>query len=460
MAYMQFGMTPKMTERIHTKFRIIATDIPVPESIELLTDLRKYEPVSMGGQPPVVWENAEEFTVKDPYGNKWIDFSSGVLVANCGHLPVEMKEALIDQINSGLIFSYCFPNKPRAALVKKLVEIAPVGLDKVFLVTTGAEATENAIKLAKTWGRHSAGPEKNVIVTFNNAFHGRTMGSQLAGGIPALKDWIGELDKTFVNVPFPDGYRFEDTGFDVFLNTLKEKGITRKRVCAVMIESYQGGIAGFYPVEYIQKLRQWCDDAGALFIDDEVQAGFGRTGKLFTIEHYGVNPDIICCGKGLSGGLPIAAVIGKSKFMDLYGPGEMTSTHSGHPLSCRAALTSIGIIEKKNLVANSAKMGEILHARLSDFQKQHSDIIGRVNGKGLLAALLIVEKGTKNPDHLLAFTIVEKCVQKGVMLYAPLGPGGGTIKINPPLVITEEALLEGLDAFTEAFKEARAELNK
>jgi 4-aminobutyrate aminotransferase-like enzyme len=460
MAYMQFEMIPKKTTRLETNYRKITTDIPVPESIEMLTDLRKYEPVSMGGQPPVIWDNAEEFTVKDPYGNKWIDFSSGVLVANCGHLPQEMKDALTDQINSGLMFSYCFPNKPRAALVKKLVEIAPEGLDKVFLVTTGAEATENAIKLAKTWGSHIAGPQKNIFVTFTSAFHGRTMGSQLAGGIPALKEWIGDLDPSFVNVPFPDGYRFEDTSFEVFTKTLKEKGVKKENVCAVMIESYQGGIAGFYPPEYVQKLRQWCDEADALLIDDEVQAGFGRTGKLFTIEHYGVKPDIICCGKGLSGGLPIAAVIGKSKFMDLYGPGEMTSTHSGHPLSCRSAITSIGILEKKNLVANSAKMGEILHSRLQELKKANSDVIGTVNGKGLLAAMLFVEKGTKNPDHLLAFTIVEKCVQKGVMLYAPLGPGGGTIKINPPLVITEEALLEGLEVFADALKEARAELNK
>jgi 4-aminobutyrate aminotransferase/(S)-3-amino-2-methylpropionate transaminase len=460
MAYMNYELAPKKTERISTKYRRITTDIPVPESLPLLKDLRKYEPISMSGQPLVVWDNAEGFTVKDPYGNRWIDFSSGVLVANCGHLPPDMRRALVDQINSGMIHSYCFPNEPRAKLVKKLAEIAPKGMDKVFLLTTGAEATENAIKLARTWGMKTAGPKKNVIVTFTGAFHGRTLGSQLAGGIPALKEWIGELDPTFIQVPFPDGYRFTDTSFEVFEKTLVDKGISKDRVCGVMVESYQGGIAGFYPVEYIKKLRKWCDSAGALLIDDEVQAGFGRSGRLFSIEHYGVVPDIICCGKGMSGGLPISAVIGSSKFMDIYGPGEMTSTHSGNPLTCRAALASIEMIEKKKLVKNAEAMGKILHRELGRIGAEHADVIGRVQGKGLLAAMLFVKNGTKEPDHPLAFAVVEKCIQKGVMLYAPLGPGGGTVKINPPLVITEEPLLEGIEVVAEAIAGARKELKK
>ena len=458
MAYMNYELVPKKTERISTTYRRIKTDIPVPESIPILKELRKYEPISMSGQPLVIWDNAEGFAVQDRWGNRWIDFSSGVLVANCGHLPPDMKRALVDQINSGMIHSYCFPNEPRSRLVKKMVEIAPKGMDKVFLLTTGAEATENAIKLARTWGMKTSGPKKNVIVTFTGSFHGRTLGAQLAGGIPALKEWIGELDPTFVQVPFPDGYRFTDTSFDIFEKTLKEKGITGDRVCGVMMESYQGGIAGFYPEQYVKKLRKWCDSAGALLIDDEVQAGFGRSGKLFSIEHYGVVPDIICCGKGMSGGLPISAVIGNSKVMDVYGPGEMTSTHSGNPLTCRAALASIEMIEKKKLVKNAERMGQILHRELGKIQKEHADIIGRVQGRGLLAAMLLVKRGTKDPDHPLAFAVVEKCIQRGVMLYAPLGPGGGTVKINPPLIISEEPLMEGLSVVGEAVRLARKEL--
>ncbi|MBN1572174.1 MAG: aspartate aminotransferase family protein [Deltaproteobacteria bacterium] len=454
MAYKNFKLLPKKTEKIETKYRRIATEIPVPESIPLLKDLRKYEPLSMSGQPLVVWDNASGFIVSDPYGNRWIDFSSGVLVTNSGHLPPELKRGLISQIESGMIHSYCFPNEPRARLVKKLVEIAPEGMEKVFLLTTGAEATENAVKLAKTWGRKIGGDEKNVIVTFEGAFHGRTMGSQLAGGIPSLKEWIGTLDPTFVQVPFPDGYFNPETDFSAFTDTLKKKGVEGSKVAGVMVESYQGGIAGFYPEAYMKSLREWCTQNGALLIDDEVQAGFGRSGRLFSIEHYGVVPDIICLGKGMGGGLPISAVMGNSKFMDIYGPGEMTSTHSGNPLTCTSSLVSIDLIEKKGLVENSRRMGDILHGELKKIKDKHPDFIGAVNGKGLLAAVLFSEKGVKTPNHDLAFSVVEKCIQKGLMLYAPLGPGGGTVKMNPPLIIEEEALMEGISAFSEAVEES------
>jgi len=225
-----------------------------------------------------------------------------------------------------------------------------------------------------------------------------------------------------------------------------------------MLEAYHSGIAGFYPEQYMKKLKAWCDDAGALLIDDEVQAGFGRSGRFFSIEHYKIAPDIICCGKGMSGGLPIAAVIGSSRFMDYYGPGEMTSTHSGNPLTCCSALTSIDIMEKEGLVENSRLMGEVLHEKLGELQKDNPDVIGKVSGKGLVAALLMVKPNTKEPFHELAFRIVEHSVQKGLMLYAPLGPGGGTVKMNPPLMITEEALLEGVSVLTEATAQARIDV--
>ncbi|GAI56087.1 unnamed protein product, partial [marine sediment metagenome] len=147
-----------------------------------------------------------------------------------------------------------------------------------------------------------------------------TLGAQMAGGFASLKEWIVNLDKDFYQVPFPDGYINEDTSFESFKSALKAKGVTPDMIAAVITEAYQGGIAGFADVEYMQELRQWCTKNKVLLIDDEVQAGFGRTGKMFAIEHYGIEPDIICCGKGISGGLPLSAVLGKSEFMDLYGP--------------------------------------------------------------------------------------------------------------------------------------------
>ena len=453
MAHLAFDFVPREVKKVKTKYRQIRTAIPNPQSVPVLEQLQKYEPRSMGGQPPIVWHKAEGFSVWDEYGNRWIDFSSGVLVTNCGHLREEVKQELVAQLEQGLIHNYCFPNVPRANLTQKLASLVPEGLDKCFLLTTGAEAVENALKLARTYGRKIGGVRKIGIVSFDNAFHGRTLGAQMAGGIASLKEWIVNLDKDFHQVPFPDGYINEDTSFESFESALKAKGVTPDMVAAVITEAYQGGIAGFADVEYMQKLRKWCTENKVLLIDDEIQAGFGRTGRMFAIEHYGIEPDIICCGKGISGGLPLAAVLGRSEFMDLYGPGEMTSTHSGNPLICRAALKSIELILNEDLPGRSAKLGEIFHRELNKIKDAHRDIIGAVMGKGLLAGILFRKAQTKEPDGEFAMKVVEKCIQKGLMVYAPLGPGGGTIKVNPPLIISEEAMLEGISVFAEAVEE-------
>lgn len=441
-----FDCTPHQGPRIETAHRRIVTPIPHPDSLETLELLREYEPVSMGGQPPIVWDRAEGSSVFDAFGNKWIDFSSGVLVANCGHSHPLLKAALKDQIDDGVIFSYCFPNRARAELVRRLVTLAGGRIDRCFLLTTGAEATENAIKLARTHGLDAAGPEKRVFVTFEGAFHGRTLGSQLAGGIPSLQDWVGIENTGFVNVPFPDEQTSE---FGDFTDALDRLGVRPGDVCGVMAEAYQGGTGRFYPPAYMRDLRAWCDENNALLILDEVQSGFGRTGKLFAHQHYGIEPDIICCGKGLSGSLPISAVLGSSRFMSRYGPGEMTSTHSGSAICTRAALASLNIIEQQGLVERSRELGEVLGANARLLADRRPDLISAANGRGLMMAILFRDSGGETGGEL-AMRVVEHCVRHGVMLYAPLGPGGATVKINPPLMINEEALREGLGVFQEA----------
>jgi 4-aminobutyrate aminotransferase-like enzyme len=449
-----FDNTPRQGENIETRYRKITTPLPHPDTLGVLAALKAWEPVSMSGQPPIVWDRAQGFQVYDAAGNCWIDFSSGVLVANCGHNPPELKAALIDQIENGVIFSYCFPNRPRAELVTKLVKLAGGRIERCFLLTTGGEAVENAIKLARTWGKAKGGYSKRVIVSFEGAFHGRTLGAQLAGGIAGLKEWIGMENTGFVTVPFPDEATGTNIHFADFLAALASRNIAEADVCGVITESYQGGTGRFYPQPFMQELRRWADAHDALYIADEVQAGFGRTGRMFTFEHYEVEPDMICCGKGLSGGLPISAVLGNSRFMDLYKPGEMTSTHSGHPLCARAALTSLQLIEEKGLVENSRNMGLLLHEFLRKLRESNSDIISAVNGRGLLAAILF-RRPNGEPDGEITMRVVDYCVHHGVMLYAPLGPGGGTVKINPPLVITEEPLREGLQVFADAVQAGR-----
>jgi 4-aminobutyrate aminotransferase/diaminobutyrate-pyruvate transaminase/4-aminobutyrate aminotransferase/(S)-3-amino-2-methylpropionate transaminase len=446
-------LQPRDVPKVQTKYRRIATPIPVPDSIPILERLRQFEPRSMGGQPPVLWDRAEGIQVYDRWGNRWLDWSSGVLVTNAGHCHPKIQKAIRDQVDHGLLHNYCFPSEIRAELVAALGRVAPEGIDKTFLLTTGSEACECAIKLARTWGR-TIDPEKTVIVGFENAFHGRTMGSQMVGGVPALKQWIVNLDKDMVHVPFPDGFRCPDMRFELFLESLEKLDIEPRRVAGVMTETYQGGNASFAPPEYMQQLRAWCNEQQALLICDEVQAGFGRTGTYWGFEHYDVVPDLICCGKGISSGLPLSAVIGRTDVMDLYPPGSMTSTHTGNPLCAAAALENLRVIEEDNLVENTRRMGEILQPELRRIGERFADHIGAVHGKGLVASLHIVKPGGIEPDKELAGDIVRRAVEKGLLMFAPVGYAGASVKISPPLMIDEEPLRESIAVVEEAIEEA------
>ena len=450
-------MSASFAPRIETPYRRIVTAIPVPESLPILDRLQKYEPHAMSGQPPVVWDRAEGFQVFDKWGNQWIDWSSGVLVANAGHAAPEVVDAIIEQARQHLLTNYCFPSEIRAELVERLAAVMPEPLKKVFLLTTGSETIECAIKLSRMHGIHVKGPEKNVIVSFEKAFHGRTLGSQQAGGIPSLKEWIVNHDPGFVQVPFPDGFRTPDTSFDHFLRVLQERGVEAQNVAGVLMETYQGGSAAFAPLAYMRQLRAWCDEHDVLLTLDEVQAGFGRTGKLWGFEHYeGVLPDLTTWGKGISSSLPISAVIGRPEIMDLPGPNTMTSTHTGNPICCAAALASLAIILRDDLSGQAARMGTILHSSLVSTQQRYGDRIGAVHGKGLVAGVACIQKGSREPDAALAKDVAVRALRKGVLMFAPVGFGGATIKIAPPLMIHEAALRESIAAFQEAFDEAVA----
>ncbi len=451
----EYSLTPRSVPRVETKYRRIVTDLPSPQSVATLEKLQTFEPIAMRGQPPIVWDRAEGFQVYDAAGNCWIDWSSGVLITNAGHGRQEIVDAIVRQAQSKLLTNYCFPSEIRAQLVEKLASLFPEPLKKVFLLTTGSETVECAIKLCRSYGVKVGGRAKHVIVSFDKAFHGRTLGSQQAGGIPSLKEWIVNPDPGFVQVPFPDGFRTPDTSFDFFLKSLAEQGVDAQNVAGVILETYQGGSAAFAPVEYMQKMRSWCDGHKALLVCDEVQAGFGRTGTLWGYEHYGIVPDLTTWGKGISSSLPLAAVIGRRDVMDLHPAGSMTSTHTGNPVCCAAALASIDLVLKEDLAGNSKRMGDLLHTRLHALKKSTPQF-GAVDGKGLVAGVACVKPGTKEPDANLAWNIIEKCIEKGVLLFSPVGFGGGTVKIAPPLVINEEAMNESLDVFEVAVREALA----
>jgi 4-aminobutyrate aminotransferase / (S)-3-amino-2-methylpropionate transaminase / 5-aminovalerate transaminase len=449
-----YDLTPVEVPAVETKYRTIKTKMPVPESLAVFDTLKRSEPVSMLGQPPVVWDRAKGFTIYDRWGNRWIDWSSGVLITNAGHGRKEITDALAVALAKPLISTYVFVHESRAELCENLQALAPKPEDyRVFLLSTGSEAVENAIKLARTYAFEKHGDKKRYIISFTNAFHGRTLGAQLAGGMQKQKTWIHGEGETFRQVPFPDGYKNEDTSFELFLKSIDEMGIEGSQIAAVITESYQGVGPDFLPVEYAQRLDTYCKEFDIVTIYDEVQAGFGRTGKMFTYEHYGIEPDLIACGKGISSSLPISAVIGRKDIMGLYAPGSMTSTHSASPLPVIAALESLKIIQRENLVEQAAALESVLMSSLETVQQKYADCLGCLHGKGLVAGLQVVKSGTKEPDPETANRINVKCYQKGLLMFAPVGIAGECLKISPPLMISNEALEESLQVFSEACDE-------
>jgi 4-aminobutyrate aminotransferase-like enzyme len=450
----KYSMEPVTVPQVKTKYRRIRTKLPVPESLPIFQALMASEPESMMGQPPVVWEGAQGFQVWDRWGNKWIDWSSGVLITNAGHGRREILQALKRALDKPLLTAYVFVHEKRAELTRALQSLAPEPERyRVFLLSTGSEAIENAIKLAKTYALEKHGPHKKYLISFQNAFHGRTLGAQLAGGMSKLKTWIVDEGKTFAQVPFPDGYKNEDISFDLFLSSLKSFGIKPQDIAGVLTESYQGVGPDFLPYEYAQSLQTFCREHDIVTIFDEVQAGFGRTGKMFTYQHYDVAPDLIVCGKGISSSLPLSAVIGREDIMGLYPAGSMTSTHSASPLPVIAGIENLKIIQRENLVEQSRRLGEIMMKSLERIQQKYPEALGCLHGKGLVAGFQVVKPGGKEPDSATAVRINEKCFHKGLLMFAPVGIGGECIKISPPLTISEDALGESLDVLAETCDE-------
>ena len=436
-----FNMTPVNVPKIDTKYRKIVTAIPPESSIPILNELRKYEPESMNLELPVVWDRAEDFQVFDESGNCWIDFCAGTFVTNAGHRNPKICNAISEIVNNNFLHNYYFPSKIRAKLVKKLHDMTAVNLDKVFLLTTGAETTECCIKLARIYGR-KINPKKIGIVSFVGAMHGKTLGALMVGGKTKEKHWIVNHDPDMHHLPFPK----DSSGDEVFhenMKQLEQSGVDLSTIAAFMVESYQGWGALFYPKNYIKALRKWADDNHAIVIFDEIQAGFGRTGKLFAYEHYEVEADLVCCGKGISSGLPLSAVLGRSELIDV--DPSLNSTHGGNPVCCAATLASLELLESENLIVESERKGVILKQELTRI-KNHFPSRIEIFGRGLVFAIHVRKSSTNELDVELVDKIIEKAMQQGVLL---IRTGTGTIKIGPPLTIADDALIEGVSVIEE-----------
>jgi 4-aminobutyrate aminotransferase-like enzyme len=449
MAGTGFNLTPQAVPRVETRYRRIITPLPVPESLEILETLDRCESVSMHGQLPVVWDRAEGFQVRDAWGNTWIDFTSTIFVTNAGHGNPELIAALRGQLDRPLLHSYTFPTQIRAQYLAALIEATPPRFQKAFLLSAGTEATECALKLMRMHGQQQ-GKRRLGVIGLEGNWHGRTMGAQMMSYNPAQKAWIGYHDPNIFHLPFP--YPWKDIGdpaefFRAGIKALAgREGLDPSRdLCGFMLETIQGWGAVFYPPEYVQALCAFARERGLLVAFDEMQAGFGRTGKLFGYQHYAVEPDLLCCGKGASSSLPLSFVLGPREIMDLPEIGSMSSTHSANPLCCAAGLANLRFILENGLVERSQKLGELMHARLQEMVARFPRHLRGALGRGLLGALHFVD-AAGNPLSDLATAICEEAMRRGLLL---VHTGRESIKIAPPLVIEEEALQEGLQVLEE-----------
>lgn len=453
----KFRREPKEVEIIHTKNRDIVTKIPVPESMEIIERSIKYEPWSMNNQLYAVWDKAVDYNVYDCWGNRWIDMSSGIFVTNSGHGNPEMVEALEKMIHKPMLNSYYYFLEERSLLTEQLVKMAPEGMDKAFLLTTGAETTECALKLCRMHGLKQRS-DKLGMISFMGAFHGKTLGAQTMAGKPGSWKWIGELDPYIYHLECPTNafanmsqIYDEEWGRKIFardIKQLEDSGVDLDTIAGAIFEPYQGWAALFYPIGYIKALREFLTEKNALLVSDEVQAGFGRTGKLFGYEYYGVDVDIICCGKAVSGALPLSAVLSRAEIIDV--DGSLNSTHGGSPLPCASALANLKYIEKNNLVSEAKRKEKILRDKFTEMKELFPDRICSIHGMGLAFAAVVVKPGTNELDVELVDRIIERAFEKGVMSIRTMT---GTVKVGPPLTITDDAIVEAMDVLITSMKE-------
>lgn len=450
-----FSRNPIEVPLVKTKNRSIQTQIPAPGTEDILEKLNNYESRSMQGTVPLVWESAQGFNVYDHKGNKWIDFTSTIFVSNIGHSNPRLIKRIREVLDQNLIHHFTYPSQIKAQYYEKLVRFTEGEFDKAFLLSGGTEATEAAFKLMRMNGQR-IGKKKLGVISMEGSFHGRTLGAQLIGGIDALKEWVGFDDQNIFHIRFPYPWVLsEGTSPEEFLKIefkrLEDNGVCLETdICGVILETFQGWASLFYPKGLMKAMETFCREKKILLTMDEVQAGFGRTGTKFGYQHYGVHPDLICCGKGMGSGVALSGVLGKREIMDIPDMGMMSSTHSANPVSCAAGLATLEEILEGDLIEEARRKGVLLHDGLNNLKEKYPEKISYTFGKGLIASVLFKNSETGVEDSLFASRVSETCMQKGLLV---VHTGREAVKIGPPLTISDDALLEGLDVLDEAIAE-------
>lgn len=428
----------------------VQTELPGPRSKELFERWAKAEAQCTGYQARVCWDHGKGVVVTDVDGNTFIDWTSGVLVTNVGHSHPHLVEA-VQAASAKLMNNYECLSEPRVQAAEKLVQILPAHLDRCFFLSTGSEATEACIRIMK----RKTG--KFEILSFHGGFHGRTYAALTAGGLSGPKKGYGPTLPGAIRVPFPYCYRCPfkakpETCDMLCLDYVDDavRANSSGSLAGVIVEAYLGA-AGFIfaPEGWFPRLEQWIRSHDLVFALDEVQSGFGRTGKLFAMEWENLTPDLVALGKGIGSGAPASAVAARSGVIGVLGAGEMSSTMGGNPVACAAVVAVVEIFEQEKLEQNALRIGALMKSRLEQIQEK-SPWIGDVRGRGLVMGVeLVKDKKTKEPAPDLVRKLIDVAAQNGLLI-GSVGVFGNVVRVAPPLVITEDEAVESLDIFEKS----------
>ena len=411
-------------------------------------------PRGVGNSLQVYAERASNGEIWDVEGRRFIDFGSGIAVLNTGHLHPKVQGAVAAQL--ARLSHACFqvtPYENYVALAERLNDLAPgPGPWKTIFLTTGAEAVENAVKIA----RYHTG--RSAVISFGGGFHGRTLACiSLTGKVHPYKAGFGPMLPDIYHAPFPMEYHGITVEASLAaIEHLFKHDVDAQRVAALIVEPVQGE-GGFYiaPPVFLRELRTLCDRHGILLIVDEVQTGFARTGKMFAIEHSGVVPDLMTVAKSLAGGVPLSAVVGRADIMDAPLPGGLGGTSAGSPLGCAAALAVLDVIESEGLCARAERQGAMLRARLEDMRSRWP-CIGEVRGLGAMVAMeLVRDRRPDSPDAEITKALVQSAGRRGLVLLS-CGIYGNVIRFLAPLTIPDAQLAEGLAILEAALEDVAA----
>ncbi|MCP3029800.1 4-aminobutyrate--2-oxoglutarate transaminase [Halobacillus sp. A1] len=440
-----------------TNHAVVKTNLPGPVASDLLERRHQVVPDAVSYGVPTFAEKAEGAVITDVDGNTFIDFAGAIGTINVGHCHPKVKEALHAQVEKYIHTGFnVMMYEPYVELAEKLAELAPGSHNKkVLLQNSGAEAVENAVKVARKYtGRQG-------IVTFANAFHGRTlMTMSMTSKVKPYKYEFGPFAPEVYKAPFPYAYRrpegmSEEEYIDFMIDQFNDfliKEVAPETIAAVVMEPVQGEGGFIVPDrKFVQAVRNLCKQHSILFVADEIQTGFGRTGSYFAVEHFDIIPDLITVSKSLGAGTPISGVIGRQEIMDAANSGELGGTYSGNPLGCRAALAAIEIIEEEGLNERANEIGQKVKDTFNQLREE-VECIGDVRGIGAMVAVEIVnDKENKTPDKVLASQMIAQAQKQGLLV---LGAGvyGNVIRFLMPLVISDGELEEGLGIITRSVR--------